>query len=46
MNGLLPVIYLVGDNYYWQRTPMIALYNKSEDTEQARKDAGWLLKEF
>ena len=35
---------LGGDNYYWQGTPMIALYEKSEDVEQAGKDAGWLLK--
>lgn len=35
---------LGGDNYYWQRTPMIALYEKSENVEQAGKDAGWLLK--
>ena len=35
---------LGGDNYYWQGTPMIALYEKSEDVEQAGKDARWLLK--
>jgi hypothetical protein len=35
---------LGGDNYYWQDTPMFALYEKSEDVEQAGKDAGWLLK--
>ena len=37
---------LCGDNYYWQGTSMIALYEKSEDVEQAGKDAGWLLKKF
>lgn len=36
---------LGGDNYYWEGTPMIALYEKSEDVEQAGKDAGWLLKQ-
>lgn len=36
---------LGGDNYYWEGTPMIALYVKSEDIEQAGKDAGWLLKQ-
>jgi hypothetical protein len=36
---------LGGDNYYWQNTPMFALYEKSEDVEQAGKDAGWLLKQ-
>lgn len=35
---------LGGDNYYQQGTPMIALYEKSKDVEQAGKDAGWLLK--
>lgn len=35
---------LGGDNYYWQETPMYALYEKSEDVELAAKDAGWLLK--
>ena len=35
---------LGGDNYHWQSTPMFALYEKSEDVEQAGKDAGWLLK--
>jgi hypothetical protein len=35
---------LGGDNYYWQGTPMITLYEKSEDIKQAGKDAGWLLK--
>ncbi|MDR0734011.1 MAG: hypothetical protein LBF08_08165 [Dysgonamonadaceae bacterium] len=35
---------LGGDNFYWQGTPMLALYEKSEDVEQAGKDAGWLLK--
>jgi len=36
---------LGGDNYFWQGTPMLALYEKSEDVEQAGKDAGWLLKQ-
>lgn len=36
--------FLGGDNYYWQNTPMFALYEKSENIEQAAKDAGWLLK--
>lgn len=35
---------LGGDNFYWQGTPMYALFEKSEDVEQAGKDAGWLLK--
>jgi len=35
---------LGGDNYFWQGTPMIVLYEKSGDEEQAAKDAGWLLK--
>ena len=35
---------LGGDNFYWEGTPMFALYEKSEDIEQAGKDAGWLLK--
>src|SRR5574344_1246818 len=36
---------LGGDNYFWQGTPMVALYEKSENVEQAGKDAGWLLKQ-
>ncbi|PZR03223.1 MAG: hypothetical protein DI539_26520 [Flavobacterium psychrophilum] len=36
---------LGGDNYFWQNTPMFALYEKSQDVEQAGKDAGWLLKQ-
>lgn len=36
---------LGGDNFYWQGTPMYALYEKSEDVEQAGKDAGWILKQ-
>jgi len=35
---------LGGDNFYWEGTPMFALYEKSKDVEQAGKDAGWLLK--
>ncbi len=35
---------LGGDNFYWEGTPMYALYEKSKDIEQAGKDAGWLLK--
>ena len=35
---------LGGDNFYWEGTPMYALYEKSKDAEQAGKDAGWLLK--
>lgn len=37
-----------GDNFYWQGTPLIALYNKHKDKENAvelaGKDAGWILK--
>ncbi|MEI8202454.1 MAG: hypothetical protein WCH34_05550 [Bacteroidota bacterium] len=41
-----------GDNYYWDGTPLIALYekhiNKGKDAEtsveDAGKDSGWLLK--
>ena len=36
---------LGGDNYFWQNTPMFDLYEKSQDVEQAGKDAGWLLKQ-
>ncbi|HHT53138.1 MAG TPA: hypothetical protein GX007_08205 [Bacteroidales bacterium] len=36
---------LGGDNFFWQGTPMFALYEKSENVDQAGKDAGWLLKE-
>ena len=35
---------LGGDNFYWQGTPMIALYEESEDFAQAAIDAGKLLK--
>lgn len=35
---------LGGENFHWQGTPMFALYEKSNDIEQAGKDAGWLLK--
>lgn len=39
-----------GDNYYWEATPLIFLYNKyktkaSDPVKEAAKDAGWLLKE-
>ena len=38
-----------GDNYFWQGTPMIALYSKHHATSgdpvrQAGQDGGWLLK--
>lgn len=39
-----------GDNYYWQGTPLIALYEKHEDLGKddpvgdAGKDGGWILK--
>ncbi len=41
-----------GDNYYWNNTPLIALYTKHIDlgkddadaVESAGKDSGWLLK--
>ena len=38
-----------GDNYYWQGTPMLSLYDKhkgksSEPVKEAGKDGGWLLK--
>lgn len=33
-----------GDNFFWEGTPMFALFEKSKDVEQAGKDAGWLLK--
>jgi len=38
-----------GDNFYWQGTPMLALYNKhkgksSDPVKEAGKDGGWLLK--
>ncbi|HCZ36319.1 MAG TPA: hypothetical protein DHV26_10390 [Cytophagales bacterium] len=35
---------LGGGNFHWAGTPMIVLYEKSHDIEQAGKDAGWLLK--
>jgi hypothetical protein len=37
---------LGGDNFYWDGTPLIVLYEKSKDVEQAGKDAGWLLKKM
>jgi hypothetical protein len=38
-----------GDNYYWEETPLLPLYNKhkiksSEPVKEAGKDGGWLLK--
>ena len=39
-----------GDNYYWQGTPLIALYNKqltngsADPVKEAGKESGWLLK--
>ncbi|EKB55933.1 hypothetical protein [Bergeyella zoohelcum] len=33
-----------GDNYYWEGTPLIALWEKHKDVGAAGKDAGWLLK--
>ncbi len=38
-----------GDNYYWEGTPMIALYRKheaasSDAVKSAGQDGGWLLK--
>ena len=39
-----------GDNYYWNETPLISLYNKhvsegkNSPEEYAGRDAGWLLK--
>lgn len=37
-----------GENYYWQGTPLITLYEKHEDAvdavQRAGRDGGWLLK--
>lgn len=37
-----------GDNFHWQGTPLMRLYDKHQDkadaTKLAGKDAGWLLK--
>ena len=37
-----------GENYYWEGTPLIALYEKHHEeddaVERAGKDSGWLLK--
>ncbi len=38
-----------GENYYWEGTPMIALYRKheassSDAVKSAGQDGGWLLK--
>src|SRR5574344_1122657 len=37
-----------GENYYWEETPLIALYEKHQNKEtaiaDAGKDSGWLLK--
>ncbi len=35
---------LGGDNFNWKDTPLHILFEKSNDVEQASKDAGWLLK--
>lgn len=35
---------LGGENFFWQGTPLFALYEKNMDVKQAGKDAGWLLK--
>lgn len=35
---------LGGENYFWQGTPLFALYEKTKDVKQAGIDAGWLLK--
>jgi hypothetical protein len=35
---------LGGENFDWQGTPMMVLFEKSGSIEQAGKDAGWLLK--
>lgn len=41
-----------GDNYYWNATPLMPLYNKHANSGSndaignAAKDAGWLLKEI
>lgn len=56
-NGTRPFraqFFLGGDNYFWQCTPMFAVYTKriafyhgdcDLASEQAGKDAGWLLKD-
>ena len=44
--------FLGGDNYFWQGTPMMVLYQKHRDrgktheasVKEAGKDAGWILK--
>lgn len=33
-----------GDNFYWEGTPLICLWEKNKDVVAAGKDAGWLLK--
>lgn len=38
--------FLGGDNFYWEGTPMYALYAKSNDEERAGIEAGWLLKKM
>ena len=39
-----------GDNYYWEGTPLIPLYEKHvaapDAVERAGKDGGWLLKKM
>ena len=40
--------FMGGENYYWEGTPLIALYNKHSSkttaVKDAGKDGGWLLK--
>jgi|SRR5574344_124706 hypothetical protein len=44
--------FLGGDNYYWQGTPLLVLYEKhiqkgkswEDSVKDAGKDAGWILK--
>lgn len=40
-----------GDNFFWEGTPLIKLYEKHENcaddpVKEAGKDAGWMLKEL
>lgn len=37
--------FMGGKNFYWQGTPLMAIYEKHEDVKAAGQDAGWLLKE-
>ncbi len=44
--------FMGGDNYFWENTPLMALYKKHEDkgknwelaVKDAGKDSGWILK--